>query len=122
MFLYPFERLEVWQLSVDLTVNIYEYTARFPTREQYGLSQQVRRAAVSISSNLSEGSGRISKKDQAHFFSMAYSSLMEVLNQLILAHRIGYIEEIDLISIRSSVEVLSRKIASLRNATLNSQP
>jgi four helix bundle protein len=122
MFLYPFERLEVWRLSVDLTVNIYECTAKFPTREQYGLSQQVRRAAVSISSNLSEGSGRISKKDQAHFFSMAYSSLMEVLNQLILANRIGYIEEIDLMSIRSSIELLSRKIASLRNATLNSQP
>ena len=122
MFLYPFERLEVWQLSIDLTVNIYDYTSKFPAREQYGLSHQVRRAAVSVSSNLSEGSGRISKKDQAHFFSMAYSSLMEVLNQLILANRIGYIEEIDLISIRSSVEVLSRKIASLRNATLNAQP
>ncbi|MFM7671397.1 MAG: four helix bundle protein [Bacteroidota bacterium] len=122
MFLYPFERLEVWQLSIDLTVNIYACTETFPTREQYGLSQQVRRAAVSISSNLSEGSGRISKKDQAHFFNMAYSSLMEVLNQLILANRIGYIKESNLISIRSSVEILPRKIASLWNATLNAQP
>ena len=119
MFVYPFERLEVWRLSMDLTADIYAITTKFPVREQYGLSQQVRRASVSVSSNLAEGSGRTSKKDQAHFFSMAYSSLMEVLNQLILSSRIGYIDGIELASVRSDIETLSRKIASLRNATLN---
>ncbi len=122
MFTYPFERLEVWQLAINLTTSIYGCTNNFPVREHYGLSQQLRRAAVSIASNLAEGSGRISKKDQAHFFSMAYSSLMEVLNQLIIAQRIGYLDEVDLSSIRSAIEILSRKIASLRNAVLNAKP
>lgn len=119
MFTYAFERLETWNLSIDLTVRIYEYTDLFPTKEQYGLSQQVRRAAVSVSSNLAEGSGRISKKDQAHFFSIAYSSLMEVLNQLIIANKIGYLKTESLVSIRTLIEMLSKKIAALRNHTLN---
>jgi four helix bundle protein len=119
MFMYAFERLETWNLSIDLTVRIYEYTDQFPPKEQYGLSQQVRRAAVSISSNLAEGSGRISKKDQAHFFNIAYSSLMEVLNQLIIANKIGYLEAERLASMRARIEMLSKKIAALRNHTLN---
>ncbi|MEY5034308.1 MAG: hypothetical protein RL447_686 [Bacteroidota bacterium] len=119
MFMYAFERLETWNLSIDLTVRIYEHTDQFPPKEQYGLSQQVRRAAVSISSNLAEGSGRISKKDQAHFFNIAYSSLMEVLNQLIIANKIGYLEAERLASMRARIEMLSKKIAALRNHTLN---
>ena len=119
MFMYAFERLETWNLSIDLTVRIYEYTDQFPMKEQYGLSQQVRRAAVSISSNLAEGSGRISKKDQAHFFNIAYSSLMEVLNQLIIANKIGYLESERLATMRTLIEILSKKIAALRNHTLN---
>lgn len=122
MFTYAFERLETWRISIDLTVHIYEYTDQFPTKEQYGLSQQVRRAAVSISSNLAEGSGRISKKDQAHFFSIAYSSLMEVLNQLIISNKIGYLEAERLASMRTLIEILSKKIAALRNHTLNPLP
>jgi four helix bundle protein len=117
--MYAFERLETWNLSIDLTVRIYEHTDQFPPKEQYGLSQQVRRAAVSISSNLAEGSGRISKKDQAHFFNIAYSSLMEVLNQLIIANKIGYLEAERLASMRARIEMLSKKIAALRNHTLN---
>jgi len=119
MFMYAFERLETWNLSIDRTVRIYEHTDQFPPKEQYGLSQQVRRAAVSISSNLAEGSGRISKKDQAHFFNIAYSSLMEVLNQLIIANKIGYLEAERLASMRARIEMLSKKIAALRNHTLN---
>ena len=119
MFVYPFERLEAWSLAIDLTAAIYDQTKNFPTKEMYGLTIQIRRAAISVSSNLAEGSGRISKKDQAHFFSMSYSSLLEVLNQFIIAHRIGYITDIDLQSIRGLIEKLSKKIAALRNATLN---
>ncbi len=122
MFVYSFERLEVWRLSMDLTAEVYAVTNKFPFREQYGLSHQVRRAAVSVSSNLAEGSGRTSKKDQAHFFSMAYSSLMEVLNQLILSRRIGYVDEIELASLRSAIETLSKKIAALRKTALNPKP
>lgn len=122
MFTYAFERLETWHLSIDLTVRIYEYTNPFPTKEQFGLSHQVRRAAVSISSNLAEGSGRISKKEQAHFVSIAYSSLMEVLNQLIIANKIGYLETESLASVRALIENLSKKIAALRNYTLNFKP
>jgi four helix bundle protein len=118
MFVFAFERLNSWQLSSDLVEKIYKMTKRFPLDEKFGLSQQIRRAAISIASNLSEGSGRISKKDQAHYFTMAFSSLMEVLNQLILAHRIEYIKTDELQEVRKDIELLSKKIAALRNATL----
>jgi four helix bundle protein len=71
---------------------------------------------------LAEGSGRISKKYQAHFFSVSYSSLLELLNQFVIAHRIGYISDTDFQSVRDLVEGLPKKIAALRNATLQLSP
>jgi four helix bundle protein len=118
MFVFAFERLETWQLSSALVERIYKLTRSFPMDEKFGLAQQIRRASISISSNLAEGSGRMSRKDQAHYFNMAFSSLMEVLNQLMLAHRIEYIKADELDEIRKDIELLSRKIAALRNATL----
>jgi four helix bundle protein len=118
MFVFAFERLDTWKLSIELTTSLYQLTRKFPSHERYGLGQQIQRAAVSISSNIAEGSGRLSKKDQAHFFNIAFSSLLEVLNQIILANRIGYIEQAELDNLRNCIERLSRKIAALRKATL----
>ena len=122
MFVFAFERLDTWNLSIELTASLYKLTGKFPSHERYGLGQQIQRASVSISSNLAEGSGRISKKDQAHFFNIAFSSLLEVLNQIIVANRIGYIEQADLDNLRNRIELLSRKIAGLRKATLTPKP
>ncbi len=82
-YCYPFERLRVWQSARELAKAVYLLTARFPQRELYGLTSQCNRAAVSIAANLAEGSARTSRKDQAHFSEIAYSSLTELACLLI---------------------------------------
>jgi four helix bundle protein len=86
-----FEDLEVWQKSRKLTVHIYKLTKKFPSEERYGLIAQMRRAAISISSNIAEGFARHQAKDKEHFYVMAAASLSELLNQLILSSDLDYI-------------------------------
>jgi len=74
---FPFEKLEIWVLAIDLSVQIYKLTKDFPQSEKFGITNQLRRAANSVSANLAEGSGRLSIKDKAHFFQVSYSSLLE---------------------------------------------
>ncbi len=112
--LYAFEKLQVWQDSRKLMKGIYEITAKYPNAELFGLSSQMRRAALSISSNLAEGSGRTSKKDQAHFYQISYSSGLELLNQLILSFDLAYINEVDYNTIRNQIEGITNKINALR--------
>lgn len=88
---YSFENLACWQSAKDLAVWIYKATRLFPAEEKFGLVSQMRRAAVSIASNLAEGSSRISAKDQAHFSSVAYSSTVELLNDLIIAKELEFL-------------------------------
>ncbi len=80
---FSFEKLDVWKNSIDLTIAIYKLTDNFPVRENYNLVSQIRRACISVSSNIAEGNYRISNKDRGHFLTMAYGSLMEVINQSI---------------------------------------
>lgn len=116
---YSFERLEVWKLSRNLVKDIYKLTEKFPSEEKFGLTGQIRRCAVSVSSNLAEGSGRKSFKDQAHFSQMSYSSLLELLNQLIISLDLNLITEEELSDLRKNIEIISTKINSLRNSQLN---
>ena len=116
---FSFEKLEVWQESRALTKDLYQETQNFPKEEKFGITNQIRRAAVSICSNIEEGSSRTSQKDQAHFYQLAYSSLMEVVNQIIISHDLEYIGENDLDSYRTQVEKLVNKLNALRNARLN---
>lgn len=126
MYTYSFEKLEAWQIARKFVVAIYQITKSFPAEEKYGLVSQIRRAALSVCSNLAEGGGRFGTKDQLHFFNIAYSSLMEVLNQLIVAGDLGLIDDDTYSSTRSQVELLSAKIGALRNSRkrdiLNPQP
>jgi four helix bundle protein len=85
-----FEKLQVWHAAKDFALQIYGVTKGFPGSELYGLVSQMNRAAVSVMSNIAEGSSRTSRKDQAHFSQMAYSSLMEVACQLQLALELKY--------------------------------
>ena len=80
--------LVVWQKAMTLTEKIYRLSEEFPTREQYGLTSQLRRASVSVAANLAEGHARATRKDYAHFVSMAMGSLAEVETYLILADRL----------------------------------
>ena len=83
--------LEVWKLSIDTVTEIYRITDSFPKTEAYGLTQQMRRAAVSISSNIAEGAARGSDKEFIHFLKIASGSLAEVETQIIIAKRLRYI-------------------------------
>lgn len=121
---YGFEKLVVWQNARKLVKEIYCLTQAIPSEEKYGLSSQIQRAAVSVSSNIAEGSSRISYKDQGHFYQTAYASLMEVLCQLILCLDLGFITESQYNKTRESIDMISYQINQLRNAALNkpSQP
>jgi four helix bundle protein len=115
---YSFEKLEVWKDSKELVKKIYACTEQFPKAEIYGIVSQMRRAAISISSNLAEGSGRTNQKDQAHFFQLAYSSAIELLNQLIISLELQYLETETYTEARSMIEGLTVKINSLRKQRL----
>lgn len=116
LFIYSFEKLEAWKRARVIASKIYTVTNKFPPEEKYGLVQQIRRATLSVSSNLSEGSGRKSPKDQGHFYTMAYSSLLEVLNQLIFALDQNWINTEDYEELRSDISKLTFMINSLRNS------
>ncbi|MGB7188726.1 MAG: four helix bundle protein [Acidobacteriaceae bacterium] len=82
--------LIAWQRAVDLSVQIYKVTADFPREEIYGLSSQMRRAAVSIASNIAEGYGRASRREYRQFLSIAHGSTLELQTQLAIAKRLGF--------------------------------
>ncbi len=119
IYQYNFEKLEIWQLSRILVKEIYLVTNNFPESEKFGLTNQLRRASVSISSNIAEGSGRISTKDKARFVEIAYSSLLEVLNQIILSNDLGFISEESLLKFRETINELSNKVNAFHKMLLN---
>jgi four helix bundle protein len=83
--------LVAWQVSVELVKQLYELTETFPTREAYGLTAQIRRAAVSVPSNIAEGAARSTKAEFARYLSMARGSLSEIDTQIVIAKRLGYL-------------------------------
>lgn len=115
---FSFEKLEVWQLTRALVKEVYLLTSKFPDTEKFGLVSQIRRSSISVSSNLAEGSSRQTAKDQAHFSTIAYSSLIETLNHLIISEDLGYFSSENLITLKQSVSVISVKINNLRIAQL----
>jgi four helix bundle protein len=91
-----FEQLEVWQISQDWAVRIYELTKLSPREEAFGVTSQVRRLVASISANIAEGFGRQTKKNKLHFYVIAYGSALETKNFLYLARKLSYINQDDL--------------------------
>ena len=88
-----FRDLLVWQESYRLSIAIYRATERFPKEEQYALTSQLRRAAVSASSNIAEGFGRRTSREKDQFYAMAYGSLAEIETQLLIAQGVGYLKD-----------------------------
>jgi len=115
-YLFTFEKLEVWQLAKKLCISVYGISKKFPSNELYGLTSQINRAAISVASNLAEGSSRTSQKDQAHFSQLAYSSLMEVACQLSIVQELGFVDNEKYAEIRGQIEGLSRKINALHRS------
>ena len=119
MHIFAFEKLKVWEEIRILIKSIYSITKIFPKEEQFCLVNQMRRAVISVSSNLAEGSSRTSLKDQAHFYQLSYSSLMEVLSQLIVSNDLDYISEVEYKETRAKIESVSYLLNQLRNSTFS---
>jgi four helix bundle protein len=119
-----FEKLKVWEEIRILIRMIYSLTKVYPKEEQFGIVNQIRRAVISVSSNLVEGSSRTSSKDQAHFYQLSYSSLMEVLSQVIVSKDLSYISESEYIETRTKIQSVSYLLNQLRKSTFSkpSQP
>ena len=122
MHQYSFERLEVWKFAKDLCVYIYQLTKKFPDAERFGITSQMRRAAISICSNIAEGSSRMSKKDQSHFYTIAFSSTMELLNQLIISNELKFILEEEMIETRLKIEQITKGLSNLKRSILIPKP
>src|SRR6266550_6726385 len=108
--------LIVWQDSMDLVVTVYRITATFPKEERYSLVNQLRRAAVSVPSNIAEGHGRSRTGDYLRYLSVAVGSLMELETQVQIARRLGYIVEEQETRLLKSSAVLARMLAGLIRA------
>ncbi|MFT3682949.1 MAG: four helix bundle protein [Ferruginibacter sp.] len=117
---FSFEKLEVWQIARLLVGDIYRVTQTFPESEKFGLTNQLRRAANSVCANLAEGGTRTSAKEQAYFTSIAYGSLIEVLNHLIISSDLTFLEQEKLNDLRAKIQSLSIKINNLRAKQLSS--
>lgn len=116
--MFRFEKLEVWQKAVEFADAIYSMTREFPADERFGLTSQMRRAGISISSNVAEGSSRSSDIDFGRFIEIGYGSLMEIVSQAVIAKRQGFLAEADFDRLYQSSERLARMLSGLRGSLL----
>ena len=115
-FQFQFEKLNAWQEARKLVVEVYQLLEKFPKNENYALCDQLRRAVVSVPSNIAEGAGRLAVKEQIHFLEIAYPSLMEVYCQLQIAVDLGYITLEDLRIVKRKIFTTSKLISGLRTS------
>lgn len=123
---FSFRDLRVYQTSKDLVKTIYNILATYPSNEQYALCDQLRRASVSVPSNIAEGMSRSSDKEKIHFIEISYGSLMEVLCQVEISKELNYITEEKLDVLEKQITVIAKQLSKLRttlsNSSLNSNP
>lgn len=117
---YSFQKLKVWQEAKKLVVDVYYLLDDFPKFEKYALCDQIRRAIVSVPSNIAEGSGRRSLKEQIHFLEISYGSLMETYNQLLIAIDLTYITEESVEAIKPSIDAVAKMINGLHSQKVKS--
>ena len=108
-----FRKLNAYIYVKELVKKVYELLKKFPREEQYALCDQLRRAVISLPSNIAEGTGRVSLKDQAHFFTIAYGSLMEVLAQMDVAYNLGYISNDEFNEIEKLIDTEAKLLTGL---------
>jgi four helix bundle protein len=118
--MFNFEKLEVWRKSLEFADLVYRLTRTFPDEERFGLTNQMRRASVSVSSNIAEGSSRSSKTDYSRFVELAAGSLFEVISQSHIALRQAYLSEADFSLMHTSAEELSRMLSGLKSYLVKS--
>ena len=115
---YEYKNLDVYKESKNLVKMVYGLIEKFPKVETYALCDQLRRSVISVPSNIAEGSGRTSAKDQAHFFEMAFGSLMEVSCQMDIACDLGYINQAELLKVEEQVSRIAAMLSGLRRKCL----
>jgi four helix bundle protein len=113
--MFRIEKLDVWQRAIQFGQEIYAVTRTFPDDERFGLTSQLRRASVSVSSNIAEGSGRVSDADFARFVEIAYGSLMEVVSQTRIAKLQGFMSQSACEKLYNESEELARMLSGLRS-------
>ena len=119
---YSFKDLNAYIKSKELVRDIYDDVKILPQEERYALADQLRRAVISVPSNIVEGMNRISDKEKSHFLEIAYASLMEVYCQVDIATDLGYIDNSKYEQLEQSINLVARLISGLRKYTLNSKP
>ena len=114
--MFNFEKLDVWKKSIALADKIYRQTRTFPAEERFGLTNQLRRAAVSVSSNIAEGSSRSSKVDFARFIEIGTGSVFELASQLFIARRQGFLSEENFQELYADAQEIGRMLSGLRKS------
>jgi four helix bundle protein len=116
-----YRKLNVYHQAMKLVTSIYRLSAEFPQQEKNGLTNQLRRAAVSVPSNIAEGMGRFSIKERVHYLEIANGSLMEVMCQLEVALQLGYILQQQFDELELSISATTKMLLGLRNTLINKQ-
>ena len=116
---YSYKNLEAYKESKTLVKQVYALLKKFPNEEQYALCDQLRRAVISVPSNIAEGSGRYSVKEQLHFIEIAYGSLLEVECQIDIAHDVKYVSDSEFVNVNNQIDKLSTLLSDLRNKRLS---
>ena len=121
MYIFSFEKLDVWQNSREFVLTIYKLTNNFPSSEIYGITSQIKRSSSSIATNIAEGTSRNTNKDKAHFLTISYSSATETLNHLIISKDLNYITEEEYLLCREKLEKICNQINSLKKYYLSQE-
>ena len=116
--MFGFEKLDVWEKAILFADTVYGVTRSFPAEERFGLTNQMRRAAVSVSSNIAEGSSRMSKKDFARFIEIASGSLYEVVSQSFIGRNQGFLSQQDFETLYQAAEQQGRMLSGLRRSLI----
>ncbi len=116
MSIQNYKELEVWQIAMDLAENCYQVTRGFPKEELFGLTSQIRRAAVSVPANIAEGHARQHTKEFLQFLSVARGSLMELETHLLIGARVGLLKDEQRIPVMDLVDRISRMLTRLRQS------
>src|SRR5205823_11505845 len=114
--MFNFEKLDVWRKAIDFADLVYNQTRQFPSDERFGLTNQMRRAAVSISSNIAEGTSRLSQTDYARFIEIATGSVSEAVSQAFVGRQQGFLPEGDFHLLYTAAEEIGRMLSGLRKS------
>lgn len=109
-----YRKLNIYQKALDLVAEIYQLLKKFPSEERYALCDQIRRASVSVPSNIAEGMSRFSNKEKIHFLDISNGSLMETMCQIEIGKRLGYISQEDYERMENNISEIACMLSSLR--------